>query len=61
MLREPRLPDREFLELARELAARCRERGAWFCVHDRVHAALAAGADAVQLGFRSLVPREKTA
>lgn len=55
-MREPGLTDREFLSLARELALRCKERGAWFCVHDRVHVALEVGADGVHLGFRSLSP-----
>jgi thiamine-phosphate pyrophosphorylase len=56
LLREPGLSDRDFLSLARELAARSHERGAWFCVHDRVHVAVEVGADAVHLGFRSLPP-----
>ena len=53
VLREPHLTDRALLELAR------RVRGvigssSWLCVHDRVHVALAAEADAAHLGFRSL-------
>ncbi len=56
ILREPELCDRDYLELARELAARCRSAGAWFCVHDRAHLAIEVGADALHLGFRSLAP-----
>ncbi len=54
MLREPELCDRDFLELARELALRCKAVCAWFCVHDRAHLAIEVGADALHLGFRSL-------
>jgi thiamine-phosphate pyrophosphorylase len=56
LLREPRWSDRELLELARELRSACDGAGAWLAVHDRAHVALAAGADAVHLGFRSLAP-----
>ncbi len=54
ILREPKLGDRDFLELARELGMRCKTVGAWFCVHDRGHLAIEVGADALHLGFRSL-------
>ncbi|HUR26933.1 MAG TPA: thiamine phosphate synthase [Planctomycetota bacterium] len=56
MLRESGLSDRDFLALARELAGGARGQGAWFCVHDRAHVALAVSADALHLGFRSLAP-----
>jgi len=52
LLREPALSDREFLGLAE--AVRGLAPGIWLGVHDRVHLAVAAGADAVHLGFRSL-------
>lgn len=55
LLREPRLSDREYLELARSLEdLRRRHRGLWFAVHDRAHLARALAADAVHLSFRSL-------
>ena len=59
LLREPALTDSEFLSLAKET----REifRGGWVGVHDRIHVAIAAGADAVHLGFRSLSPEVTTA
>lgn len=57
VLREPGLSDRATLELARALRLRLGERG-YLVLHDRVHLAEAAGADAVQLGFRSLAPAE---
>ena len=56
MLREPLLSEREFLRLARALVPLARARGAWLCVHDRIHMALEVAADAVHLGFRSLPP-----
>ncbi|GIW39904.1 MAG: thiamine-phosphate synthase [Candidatus Binatia bacterium] len=49
---------REFLELARELRRRTRERGVLLVVNDRVDVALAAGADGVHLGQRDLPPEE---
>lgn len=55
LLREPGLDDRTFVELARTLRARF-AAPAWFGVHDRAHVAVAVGADAVHLGFRSLEP-----
>ena len=42
--------DRKSLELAKELAERCRSNGALFVVNDRVDIALAADADGVHLG-----------
>lgn len=62
LLREPGLSDGALEALAREvcaLAARFEER--WVGVHDRVHVALAAGADGAHLGFRSLPLREARA
>lgn len=58
LLREPGLADASLLALARELRALLPRGEAWLAVHDRVHVARAAGADAVHLGFRSLPPRE---
>jgi thiamine-phosphate diphosphorylase len=55
LLREPAWSDRALLELARGLRAMLPPPG-WLAVHDRPHVALAAGADAVHLGFRSLPP-----
>ncbi len=56
LLREPALDDGPLLALARELRALADRSGAWLGVHDRVHVALAARADAAHLGFRSLRP-----
>lgn len=61
LVREPDLEDGPFLELALRLRARLdeapspppRSRG-WLGIHDRVHLAQAAGADAVHLGRTSL-------
>jgi thiamine-phosphate diphosphorylase len=53
LLREPRLDDRAFLELACALRDVLGESG-WLGVHDRVHLAPACRADTVHLGFRSL-------
>lgn len=56
LLREPALEDGAFLDLALELRAlmdrECPE--AWLGLHDRVHLAAAAGADAVHLAGHSL-------
>jgi thiamine-phosphate pyrophosphorylase len=49
-LREKNLPGREHCELARDLAAFCRERERLFIVNDRLDIALASGADGVHLG-----------
>lgn len=61
LLREAGLDDRVVLELARELRVRLdRDASApgWLGVHDRGHVALAANADAVHVGFRSMRPHE---
>ena len=55
LLREPGIEDGPLLELAR--ACRARLEQGWLALSDRVHLARAAGADAVQLGFRSLDAR----
>lgn len=52
MLREPRLADGVYLQLARELAPGL----GWLCLHDRPHLVHACGAAAVHLGFRSCEP-----
>jgi len=52
VLREPALSERGYLELG----ARLRRLVRVFVVHDRVHLAQSLGADALQLGFRSLPP-----
>lgn len=54
VLREPRLSDRALLEIA--LGLRDVFADGWLCVHDRVHLAAAAGADAAHLGWKSLPP-----
>ena len=55
LLREPLLSERLFLELAQRATSLVRTFGeCWVGVHDRVHVALAAGADGIHLGFRSL-------
>ncbi|MEX1176873.1 MAG: thiamine phosphate synthase [Nitriliruptor sp.] len=46
--------DREHLEVARAIVARCRRAGALSIVNDRVDLALAADADAVHLGLTDL-------
>jgi len=62
LLREPSLSDESFLALARRLRALLDEprgaagAGAWLGIHDRAHLAVAARADGVHLGFRSLGP-----
>ncbi len=53
LLREPELSDAATLTLARELRALLGPAG-WLGLHDRVHLATAAGADAVHLGWKSL-------
>ncbi|MBK7641804.1 MAG: thiamine phosphate synthase [Planctomycetes bacterium] len=57
LLREHELSERAFLELGAQLRRRVRH----LIVHDRVHLARLLEADAVQLGFRSLPPREARA
>ncbi|TDJ69925.1 MAG: thiamine phosphate synthase [Planctomycetota bacterium] len=54
LLREPGLADGAFLALARRLAALLRPAAGWLAVHDRVHLATAAKAQAAHVGFRSL-------
>ena len=61
LLREPAWRDAALLELATALRKLLPRDEAWFGVHDRVHVALAAGADAVHLGFRSLAPERARA
>jgi thiamine-phosphate pyrophosphorylase len=59
LLREPRLPDRAFLELGREVGRlRALRPALWLAVHDRAHLAVELGADALHLSFRSLRPAE---
>lgn len=64
LLREARLDERAFEELARALRTRLdaavggEDEPGWLGVHDRVHLAASTGADGVHLGFRSLAPRE---
>ncbi len=59
VLRESSLPDREYLELAVRLRALFAVRdGAWLCLHDRPHLAVAVGADAVHVGGASLAPAD---
>jgi thiamine-phosphate pyrophosphorylase len=60
LLREPRLDERAFLDLARGLRAAlddCAPAG-WLGVHDRAHAAVLARADGLHVGFRSLRPAD---
>ncbi len=57
LVREPQLATGDLLALVEEVVALCQMHGeAWCGVHDRLHVALAAGADGVHLGFRSLKP-----
>jgi len=59
LLREPRLEDGPYLELAGRVAALVRASDQrWFALHDRAHLAPALEADAVHLSFRSLAPAE---
>ena len=57
-LREKDMEARPLLELARALRALTAAAGAQLFVNDRVDVALAAGADGVHLGGRSLAPAE---
>lgn len=59
VLREPGWCDRVVLSAARELREILRH--GWLCIHDRVHLAVEARADAVHLGWRSLAPLEARA
>ena len=59
LLREPRLTDRAFMELGREVERlRASFPSLWIAVHDRAHLAAELGADALHLSFRSLRPAE---
>jgi thiamine-phosphate pyrophosphorylase len=49
-LRAPDVADDELVVLARDLVARCRERGVLFLVNDRVGVAIESGSDGVHLG-----------
>ena len=53
-VRDPHATARELFELVEDVIAICRERRVRVAVNDRVDVALAAGADGVQLGERSL-------
>jgi thiamine-phosphate pyrophosphorylase len=53
-LRLKNAPSRELLAAAREIAARCRERGAMLIVDDRVDIAILAGVAGVHLGQEDL-------
>ncbi|MDT8369956.1 MAG: thiamine phosphate synthase, partial [Longimicrobiales bacterium] len=57
-LRAPAAPGGEVWGVARELAGIVRRAGGWFIVNDRLDVALAADADGVQLGHRSLAPAD---
>ena len=57
LVREPEMGDRALLALARAVRGLL-PPGGWLGLHDRVHLAGEAGADAVHLGFRSLAPSE---
>jgi len=49
-LRAPRLPDRDLLPLAADLALACHAAGVLLIVNDRLEVAVAVGADGVHLG-----------
>jgi thiamine-phosphate pyrophosphorylase len=53
-VRDPGASARDLLSLAREVLAICRPHGVRVAVNDRLDVALAAGADGIQLGGRSL-------
>jgi len=57
LVREPAMGDGALLDLALEVRRLLPAEG-WLGIHDRVHLAEAARADAVHLGFRSLEPSE---
>ena len=61
LLREPELPDRPFLELARGLARILAPVDGWLGLHDRAHLVAASGAQGLHLGFRSLRPEDARA
>ena len=57
LLREPALPDRDYLRLAERLVELCASAGErWLALHDRAHLAAALPVDALHLSFRSLRP-----
>ena len=56
LVREPALSEREFERLARSVRDALAPCGGWLGIHDRAHFALALGADALHVGFRSLPP-----
>jgi thiamine-phosphate pyrophosphorylase len=55
-LRAKALPSGEFLDLADQMAARCREAGALFIINDRADIAVMARADGVHVGQQDLAP-----
>ncbi len=55
-LREKRVWPRKLLTAARDVAARCAERGVLFIVNDDPRLALAAGADGVHVGQTDMPP-----
>lgn len=61
LLREPMLPDRDYLAIARKLGGVLAGARGWLGLHDRPHLVAAAGAQGVHLGFRSLSPFEARA
>ncbi|MEL6908390.1 MAG: thiamine phosphate synthase, partial [Planctomycetota bacterium] len=60
LVREYGLEDGPLLAFARDAASvlRSADGPTWFGMHDRAHLAAAVGADAVQLGGRSLPPED---
>ncbi len=54
LLREPQLTDRVRLSMAAHMRADLNEHGGYLALHDTPHLAVAAGADAIHFGFRSL-------
>jgi len=57
MVRFPELPDEELVARGKIVAALAREIGFYFILNGSPRAALAAGADAVHLGMRTVTPR----
>jgi thiamine-phosphate pyrophosphorylase len=56
--RDKYLPDAGFEREARAALDLCRKHGAWLLINDRVHIALAIGADGVHLGQDDMEPEE---
>lgn len=56
LVREPALSDRALAELVEKIRTALGPERLWVGVHDRVHVAVATGADAAHLGYRSLTP-----